>query len=490
MLMRSGLLRGGSALAVLAASPFILAQLNASAKDEYGSAAITVAAAQEYLGYLAGPECMGRGTGQPGYQKAAEYVADKLKEFGFKPAGDNGTYFQNLPFNSTQVLGDQLTIEGSTNTVLRTSDFNVSGISDNLELSAEPIFLTAGSGASALGEGVSLEGKIVIADMGEAPRQFTFAVLRARPAMVINVVDKLPERTPSVSYGEARGGRGGRVSGTMTREAAQSLATALNATDALTVAEGNGVNVTSVEGGAKLSVTAKVSKKIVQVPNVIGIYEGSDPALKHEYIGIGCHLDHLGVQNGQVYWGADDDGSGSAGVLLAAKAFHESATKPKRSIVAMFFAAEEMGLIGSRYHAENPAFPLKDMVCLFQMDMIGRNEETADEPASENVDSIHLVGAQRTSTDLHTLLVETNKNHGLKFEYDEEDVYTRSDHYSFAAKKVPVAFFFAGFHPDYHQPTDTVDKINWDKVVRVSKLVHETATKAANGVRVRWTEGE
>ncbi len=490
MLMRSGLLRGGSALAVLAASPFILAQLNAASNTENGSAAITVATAQEYLGYLAGPECMGRGTGQPGYQKAAEYVAGKLKEFGFKPAGDNGTFFQNLPFNSTTVLGDQLTIDGSTNTVLRTAEFQVSGISENLELVAEPVFLTAGSGASALGEGVSLEGKIVIADTSEAPRQFTFAVMRARPAMIINIVDKMPNRTPTVSYGERRGGgRGGRVAGTMTREAAQNLATALNATDALAKAEGNGVNVTAVSG-SKLNVTAKVSAKIVQVPNVIGIYEGSDPALKHEYIGIGCHLDHLGEQNGQVYWGADDDGSGSTGVLLTAKAFSESSAKPKRSIVAMFFAAEEMGLIGSRYQADNPAFPLKDMVCLFQMDMIGRNEETADEPASENLDSIHLVGAERTSSDLHKLLVDTNKSHGLKFEYDEEDVYTRSDHYSFAAKKVPVAFFFAGFHPDYHQPTDTVDKINWDKVVRVSKLVHETAMKAANGERVRWTEGE
>ena len=125
-------------------------------------------------------------------------------------------------------------------------------------------------------------------------------------------------------------------------------------------------------------------------------------------------------------------------------------------------------------------FPLDKMVCELQMDMVGRNEEHGDEKAADNVQTIHLVGSKRISTDLHELVLNMNKHVGFTFEYDEEDVYSRSDHAMFARKGVPIAFVFSGFHPDYHRPTDTIEKINFDKIVNTSKLFYLVAASAAD----------
>ena len=142
---------------------------------------------------------------------------------------------------------------------------------------------------------------------------------------------------------------------------------------------------------------------------------------------------------------------------------------------------EELGLLGSRYYVEHPIFPIEKTICELQMDMIGRNEENAKEKAADNLDTIHLVGSTRISKELHEHILAINEKHiGFKFEYDEEDVYTRSDHYNFAIKGIPIAFFFSGFHPDYHQATDDVEKINFDKIVSTARLVYLTAFTVAD----------
>jgi Zn-dependent M28 family amino/carboxypeptidase len=146
----------------------------------------------------------------------------------------------------------------------------------------------------------------------------------------------------------------------------------------------------------------------------------------------------------------------------------------------MAFCGEEMGLIGSAHYANNPIFPLDKMTCLLQVDMVGRNEESQNDKPEDNIDTIHLVGSKRLSMELHQAVLDANKYVNFKFEWDEEDVYTRSDHYNFAAKGVPIAFVFSGFHPDYHQPTDTMDKINFDKIVSTARLFYATALDAAN----------
>ncbi len=239
-------------------------------------------------------------------------------------------------------------------------------------------------------------------------------------------------------------------------------------------------------------IIVKTEGTITNVPNVVAFMPGSDNSLKGEYVGIGAHLDHLGIrkQEGQpdvIYYGADDDGSGSTALLNIAKAMSLNPLKPKRTILFMAFCGEERGLIGSRWLADNPMFPIDKMTCELQMDMVGRDSDGVQngdrnrvDVAAENTDTMRLVGSKRISTDLHSTILDLNRHVGFKFKYDSEDVYTRSDHYSFAAKGIPIAFLFDGFHPDYHRPTDTVDKINFAKLTNAAKLFYLVGLNAAN----------
>ncbi|MBW7928849.1 MAG: M20/M25/M40 family metallo-hydrolase, partial [Fimbriimonadaceae bacterium] len=319
---------------------------------------------------------------------------------------------------------------------------------------------------------LELDGKIVIVDS----RGATTAARVGRdpggprPAIRMTVVKALANAEPSVRFtpggagaaGAPRGG--GFLSGSITETA---LATLM----ADEKAWSNGEKPYK-ESAAKATLTVKVQTESVGIPNVVGLFEGSDPELKHEVVAIGCHLDHLGTRNGVMYPGADDDASGTTALIAVAKMLQANPVKPKRSILFIAFTGEEMGLNGSRWYSDNPLIPMEKTLALFQMDMVGRNEEKPNEKAEDNVDTIHLVGSKRISTGLHEHVLKINEHVNFQFEYDEEGVYTRSDHYNFARKGVPIAFFFSGFHPDYHQPTDTPDKINYDKVLNASKLAY------------------
>jgi len=223
--------------------------------------------------------------------------------------------------------------------------------------------------------------------------------------------------------------------------------------------------------------------------NVVGMVEGTDPGLRDTYIFFGAHLDHVGYAHGteakgrvnrplmedRIWNGADDDGSGSTALLVIAKAFM-TGPKPKRSVVFVWHAGEEEGLLGSRYMADHPVVPFEQVQAELNIDMIGRNR---DDRASE-ANTLYLIGADRISTDLHTLLIATNRSLPkpltLDFEFnDPSDVntfYTRSDHYSYASRGIPIAFFFTGTHDDYHANTDSVDKILFPKLIRVTELVY------------------
>jgi Zn-dependent M28 family amino/carboxypeptidase len=239
---------------------------------------------------------------------------------------------------------------------------------------------------------------------------------------------------------------------------------------------------------AKAVLKAAVTRVEKGVPNVVGYLEGSDPVLKKELVILGSHLDHLGRgRDGQIYPGADDDGSGSTALLAIARAFSKNGHRPKRSILFLAVTGEEMGLLGSDWYVEHPLFPLEDTVAELQMDMIGRWEEAhpfenpGNEKAEENKNTLHLVGAKRISTQLHEIVLKANADHvGFDFEYDGEKYYERSDHYNFARKGIPITFMFTGVHRDYHQPTDTPDKIDFPKLARVAKLNYLVAFELAD----------
>jgi hypothetical protein len=433
-----------------------------------GFNAIRTEDVKTWISYLAGPECAGRGTGQEGYQKAAEYVAARFKEFGLKPIGENGTYFQNVPFLRTEVDLVNSAIEIGGARLAFQDGVVLDGASADAEVEGELAFVRGG-----VTDPEALRGRIVLFD-GEMSREVRTALMRTQAAMVLTVVDAVAPAQPRVSAG-GRPPRQGRLSGRISRSAAERLATAA------------GINLPNAEMGtttvvtpANVKVLLKVKTAEVGVPNVVGLLEGSDPVLKEEVVGIGAHLDHLGKQGEVIYYGADDDASGSTALIAVAKALASNPTRPKRSILFIAFCGEEMGLIGSRYYTDNPLIPNEKMICHLQMDMVGRNEESQVEPASENADTIHLVGSKRLSSELHSLVLAMNRYVNFRFEYDEEDVFSRSDHVNFHNKGIPIAFLFDGFHPDYHQPTDTIDKINLEKIVNAARLFYLVAYEAAN----------
>lgn len=452
-----------------------------------GLSAIRTSDARTWLNYLAGPECMGRGTGQPGYQKAADYVAARFREFGLKPIGENGTYFQNLTFQKVTLdaAKSNITIEPTDRALMPSSGFAIDGLAADVNLKGSVMFVRAGTKEAQAPDASVFRDKIVVLTAVDGAA-ITNQIARSGAAALLTVVPgtsvESSERT--LRPGGSRPGRAPRtVRGRLTHAFATQLAS-LTGVDAGLVRASGETPFQAVDSARTASMTLALETTEVKVPNVVAALEGSDPALKHEVVGIGSHLDHMGVQNGVVFWGADDDASGSTALLLVAKAFSQNPVKPKRTIVFMAFAAEEMGLLGAGHYATNPIYPLKDQVAHLQMDMVGRNEQTNTERAEDNIDTIHLVGSQRHSTQLHELCLEMNKYVGFKFEYDEEDVYTRSDHYQFASRGVPVAFVFSGFHPDYHQPTDTADKINFDKIANAAKLFYMVAHEAGTRPRL------
>mgnify|MGYP005637820497 FL=1 len=228
-----------------------------------------------------------------------------------------------------------------------------------------------------------------------------------------------------------------------------------------------------------------IKGKMVKTENVAAIIEGSQ--LPDEYIVISSHLDHVGIQNGMIHNGADDDGSGSVSLLEIAEAFQEAAAAgqgPKRSILFLHVTGEEKGLLGSAYYANNPLYPLANTMVNLNVDMIGRLD-----PKREDKDPnyIYLIGADKISQELHDISEATNKRYTqIKLDYtfnDDKDpnrFYYRSDHYNFAKKNIPVIFYFNGTHEDYHAPGDTPDKINYEMLAKRSQLIFHTAWELAN----------
>ncbi|APZ46859.1 peptidase M28 [Polaribacter reichenbachii] len=218
--------------------------------------------------------------------------------------------------------------------------------------------------------------------------------------------------------------------------------------------------------------------------NVLAFIKGTEKP--DEIVVISAHLDHEGVKDGVVYNGADDDGSGTVAVLEIAEAFKMAADAgkgPKRSILFLHVTGEEKGLLGSKYYTENPIFPIANTVCDLNIDMIGR----IDERHKEDPNYLYLIGSDKLSTELHNLSEEINKKYtNINFDYkynDENDpnrFYYRSDHYNFAKHNVPIIFYFNGTHADYHKPSDTPDKINYELLENRTRLVFHTAWEVAN----------
>ena len=226
------------------------------------------------------------------------------------------------------------------------------------------------------------------------------------------------------------------------------------------------------------------SPKLGDSENIWAFIEGSEKP--EEILVISAHYDHVGMKNGEVYNGADDDGSGTVALLEMAAAFQKAKKEgngPKRSILFLHVTGEEHGLHGSRFYAENPLFPIKNTIANINIDMIGRRGYGKE----ENNNYIYVIGSDRLSTDLHKLSEEANKKYiGMELDYKYNDLsdpnrfYYRSDHYNFAKKGIPAIFYFNGVHDDYHKPTDTPDKIDYPQMAKRAQLAFVVAWELAN----------
>lgn len=219
--------------------------------------------------------------------------------------------------------------------------------------------------------------------------------------------------------------------------------------------------------------------------NVLAYIQGS--TMPNEVLVISSHYDHVGIdEEGNIYNGADDDGSGTVAILEIAEAFkkaQEDGFAPKRSVLFLNVTGEEKGLVGSKYYSENPVFPLANTVANLNIDMIGRIGKDMENAG----DYVYLIGSDKLSTELHELSEEVNRkymNLNLDYTYNDENdpnrFYYRSDHYHFAKNDIPIIFYFNGVHEDYHRPTDTPDKIEYDLLAKRAKLIFLTAWEIAN----------
>lgn len=224
--------------------------------------------------------------------------------------------------------------------------------------------------------------------------------------------------------------------------------------------------------------------KLPDSENIWAFIEGSEKP--NEIIVVSAHYDHIGIKNGEIYNGADDDGSGTVALLEIAKAFAKAKKEgngPKRSILFLHVTGEEHGLLGSRYYAENPLFPLSNTIADINIDMIGRHDELHNDSSNY----VYLIGSDYLSTDLYNICEDANKNYvhiALDYKFndrtDSNRFYYRSDHYNFAKNGIPSVFLFNGVHADYHKATDTVDKIEFDALAKRAQLAFAIAWELAN----------
>lgn len=453
--------------------------------------------------FLASGELEGRESGTQGYDVAAAFVASVLESSGVAPLGEKGSYFQtfDLVRRTWDLQAARLDCRsgtGETDSIALEGQAAVSARGDILW--SEPwVFAGRGEGAEADAEddfhGLPFRDRVVlllprpgISDEARGAR-----LRGARKVAVISDERvkartglSLPEMSP-VELKESLERAGGAEVLYITSAVADRILK-LKGTSAEKILAAGRPRPFSLED-IEIKVTLHAREAHRSTRNVVGYLEGSDPVLKKEAVVLGAHLDHVGTREGKIFFGADDDASGASALLGTAKAFAANGSRPRRSLLFLFFAAEEKGLLGSRYFVENPPVPLDQMVLELQLDMVGRNEEISSsdpakaEKAQENANSMHVVGSKVHSLELDPWVNAVNEMVGLSFEYDEERVYSRSDQYNFGMRGVPVTFFFAGFHPDYHQTTDTPDKINYEKLCKVTRLVFSLAYEVADRER-------
>ena len=473
------------------------------------AASITEADVRRRIGIISDDSMGGRNTPSPGLTRTARYVAGEFKRLGLKPGGDEGGYLMRYPIQQKKLLAERSTVSFGTLSGDRSArlTFGRDAALTSRGLPAAEgrggIVVVAGAGRlDSLPKDVLRDKLVVFLADWTQPSAATRLLMLGRLAGaagargVIAVINS--DSVFSARYGamNARVYEVGeapssffsiavRESAVIAQipEAADQFAQFRGAMAATAVPFPDWESVISLRDTTLSEVSA---------PNVVGILEGSDPVLKHEYLVYSAHMDHVGTagQPGagcrplgadSICNGADDDASGTAGVLELAEAFAARGARPKRSVIFLTVSGEEHGLWGSDWFVNHPPVPLPQIVADLNADMIGRNW----------ADTVVAIGKEHS--DLGATLKRVNSAHpelrmsAIDDRWPEQNFYSRSDHYNFAKKGVPILFFFNGVHADYHRPSDSVEKIDAEKEARVVRLLFFVGQDVANAsTRPQW----
>ncbi|HEY7681724.1 MAG TPA: M20/M25/M40 family metallo-hydrolase [Gemmatimonadales bacterium] len=496
----------GLILTVLAVSgPLTAAAAQTSSTPSTVARTITARDIQRRINIIADDSMMGRDTPSPGLEKTARYVAEEFRRFGLKPGGENGTFLQRYSISRRRISPSSSHIDfvihgkrlrasldrdarfafgspppaqlqaaavlvGGAYSPQQVSQLDVKGKAAILVMDyRKPLAPVVQQTAGALLEG-GAAGVILLSNRDSA----TFAQRVASQAMVRVVVPGDDEAAPVVEVHE-------RAIGEALREAG------LHPDDIRAATEPVAKQLPD------LMIDFGIDDQLLEdasAPNTIGILEGSDPKLRNEYVIFSAHMDHVGTTGGgqcpargadSICNGADDDGSGTVSVVELAEAFSHKGVRPRRSVIFLTVSGEEKGLWGSRYFSEHPTVPLSQIVADLNIDMVGRNWR----------DSIVAIGKEHS--DLGTTLNRVAAAHPelhmepIDDRWPEENFYFRSDHFNFARKGVPILFFFNGTHPDYHQASDSPDRIDAEKQSRIVQLLFYLGMDVANApARPKW----
>lgn len=473
--------------------------------------------------FLAGPECEGRGVETKGIHTAAKHIADTFKAAGVKPAMNDGSYFQpfNIFLGSKLGTPNSLVFNGPDNrsvALMYDSKFTVMGFSRSAAVNAPLVFAGYGITAPALKyddyDGLDAAGKWVVI-LRKMPRPgktedgrfdttakpntdsafspFAAKIANAAAHKVAGLV--IVNDAFSAASDDALFGYATHASGTeqaafpvlhMKRESFDKLLRDAEKKSLADIEKGidETLKPASFEiTGWKANGTVTVNRNEIAAKNVVGVIEGSGP-LANETVVIGAHYDHLGdgrygsmggaKANGQTHFGADDNASGTTGLLELARRYGGMKNREGRRIVLIAFSGEERGLLGSVHYCKAPLFPHESTVAMLNMDMIGRSKEVAGDWLELTKKDRLLVYGTGSADTFDGLLTEKNKKYDFKLTKLAAGT-GPSDHDSFYRKKIPVLFFYTGTHDNYHQPTDTPDRINVPAMRKVVDLVQDLA---------------
>lgn len=469
------------------------------------ASSITAADMKKHLYIIASKEMEGRDTPSPGLEKAASYIEEHFKSLGLLP-GNNGSYRQQYPLYKDSALGSSLSVNGTSYEVFK--DYQPANNNYAAEMRfSETVFAGYGISDDKRDDykDMDVTGKMVLILDGTPADYKPAAAVRGQMASssavgkintaakkgavaVLVVYANFPRKAmPLNSNWSTRGNFLAKQSPFVFNISAD-LAAAIMGEDGKNIidkAKSGSLPTKTYKAESQLSYSK--ATKTTMVSNVIAKIEGTDK--KEEYVFLTSHYDHVGKRDTVVYYGADDDGSGTTGILELAEAFAKAKAAgkgPRRTIVFMTVSGEEKGLWGSEYYSNHPIYPLEKTSVDLNIDMIGRigNDFLKDK---DSTNYVFVIGDDKLSSDLKPITDKVNSTYmkmNLDRRYNDPNdpnrFYFRSDHYNFAQKGVPIIFYFNGVHPDYHRPTDTPDKINYPMMAKRAQLVFYTAWEMAN----------